>query len=271
MGFLEVVLWLVGGVFVMVVGAAIALLDADRVAETIPPARERLRDIAPHVALLVGVLVINRLFRHLGQELSWILEWNITPLLGTIESGFVATIQSIATPWLTTYFSFVYLYGYAFLVVFPYVVYWVLEDPAPLRRTIVAYASNYALGLLLYTLFISYGPRNLRYGAVQPLLYDAYPQVQLLTSTVNANTNVFPSLHASLSVTVLLLAYRTRGVYPTWFVLSIVLTASVLFSTMYLGIHWAIDVVGGALVAVVSVRIADRYHDVQSPRLPFHG
>lgn len=271
MGVVDVVLRLVGVVFVMVLGASVAFLDRERVATSRPPALERLREVTPHVLVLVLVLVVNRLFRHLGQEFSWILDWNITPLIQAIENGLVAAIQSVATPWLTTYFVFAYVYGYSFLVVFPYVAYWVLEDSAPLRQTILAYATNYGLGLVLYTLFISYGPRNLRYGTVKPLLYDAYPQVQLLTSTVNANTNVFPSLHASLTITVVLLAYRTRETYPYWFLLSLVLTASVVVSTMYLGIHWALDVVGGGLVALVSVRIAARYRDLRLPTRPIRG
>lgn len=271
MGVVDVLVRLVGVVFVMVVAASIAFLDVDPRTATIPPTRERLREIAPHLLVLALVLVVNRLFRHLGQEFSWILGWNITPLIQAIENGLVAAIQSFATPWVTTFFSFAYIYGYAFLVVFPYVAYWVHDDSTPLRQTILAYASNYGLGLVLYTLFISYGPRNLRYGTVKPLLYDVYPQVQLLTSSVNANTNVFPSLHASLSITVLFLAYRTRETYPNWFLLSLVLTASVVVSTMYLGIHWALDVVAGALVALVSVRIAERYQDIRIPTRPIRG
>lgn len=271
MGVVEVVVKLVGGVFVMVVGAAVAFVDVDRVTTAIRSPRTRLVEVAPHLGVLGAVLLVNRLFRHLGQELSWIIGWNITGLIYAAENEAVAAIQSVATPWLTAYFSFVYLYGYAFLVVFPVVAYWVLEDPTPLRRTIVAFAANYALGLLCYTLFISYGPRNLLPETVEPLLYVAYPQVQLLTSVVNANTNVFPSLHASLAITVALLSYRTRNRYPGWFLLSVPLAASVVLSTTYLGIHWALDAVAGAVVAAVSVRIADRYHDLGGRGMPLCG
>jgi len=224
--------------------------------------------VLPHLGLLVGVLVLNRLFRHLGQEISWILNWNITGLIYGAEEELVVAIQSIAAPYLTWYFAFMYLYGYTFVVVFPLLAYWVLEDPRPIRETILAYAVNYGLGLVAYTLFISYGPRNLLPDLVDSLLYSTYPQIQFLTSTVNANTNVFPSLHSSLSVTVLLLAYRTRGVYPGWFLLTIPIVGSIVLATMYLGIHWAIDVLAGALLAVVSVHIAARYHDIDGvPRL----
>lgn len=267
MGLIDVVAALVGGLAALVVVASVVFLDADRMAATVRSPAGRLREVGPHLGVLGAVLVINRLFRHLGQELSWMLGWRITGAIYAVEGALVAGVQTVATPWLTTYFSLVYLYGYAFLVVFPVVAYWLHEEPDPLRRTIVAFAANYALGLVIYTLFISYGPRNLL-ATVEPLLYEAYPQVQLLTSTVNANTNVFPSLHASLSITVLLLAARTRTRYPAWFLVCVPLAASVLFATMYLGIHWAVDVVAGALVAVLSVRIADRYHDLERHR-PF--
>lgn len=263
MGVVEVVARLVAGVFLMVVVAAVAFVDLDRVAATMRSPRARLAEVAPHLGVLGAVLLLNRLFRHLGQELSWLLGWNITGLIHAAENGFVAAIQSLATPWVTTYFAFVYLYGYAFLAVFPFLAYWVLEDPIPIRRTILSFAANYALGLLGYTLFVSYGPRNLLPDTVEPLLYVAYPQSQLLTSMVNANTNVFPSLHASLAITVVLLSYETRNRYPGWFVLSVPLAGSVVFATMYLGIHWALDVVAGAAVAAVSVRIGDRYHDLR--------
>jgi len=161
-----------------------------------------------------------------------------------------------------------YLSGYVYLLLFPLVAYASLSDLRPLKRIALGISLNYLFGLLFYTLFISYGPRNMLPELIRPLLYETYPRTQILTSTVNANTNVFPSLHSSLSVTVLLLAYRTRGVYPGWFLLTIPIVGSIVLATMYLGIHWAIDVLAGALLAVVSVHIAARYHDIDGvPRL----
>jgi PAP2 superfamily. len=129
---------------------------------------------------------------------------------------------------------------------------------------------NYTLGLVCYTLFIAYGPRNVLPELVDPLLYAPTPEYQLLTREVNHHTNVFPSLHTSLSVTALLLAYRTREVYRRWFAVATVLAVSVVVSTMYLGIHWATDVVIGVGLGWTSVALADRVvgRDRLRDRLP---
>jgi len=91
---------------------------------------------------------------------------------------------------------------------------------------------------------------------VEPLLFDLVPLSQLLTAQINSSTNVFPSLHTSLSTTVAVLAWQTREVYPRWPVLSVPLALGVAFSTMYLGIHWAIDVLAGVCLGLASVAIA---------------
>jgi membrane-associated phospholipid phosphatase len=158
----------------------------------------------------------------------------------------------------TLYFSYVYVYGYSFLLVFPLLAGLWLSQTRYLRQTVIAYTVNYALGLLCYLLFVAYGPRNYMPDLVQPLLYDAIPRFQLLTSEVNANTNVFPSLHTSLSVTVALLARRVRDAYPLWYPVAAFLAANVALSTMVLGIHWATDVVAGVALGGFSVWVATR-------------
>jgi len=255
---IEVLTGLVAGVAVLLLGATVSMVDRQQLARGFHNAPENVRTVLPHLALLVGVLVLNRAARHRSQDLSWVIGWNITGAIYAIEGNVVSLLQLAATPLATFYLSFAYLFGYAFLTIFPFVAYFALEDTRPLRMTILAYSLNYLLGLVCYVLFISYGPRNLIPGQVASLLYGTYPEAQLLTSVVNANTNVFPSLHASLSVTAALLARRTADIYPNWYRLSGLLTVSVVVATMYLGIHWAIDVVAGSLLALACVRSADR-------------
>ncbi|MEA5407745.1 phosphatase PAP2 family protein [Haloarculaceae archaeon H-GB2-1] len=179
--------------------------------------RTKLRTIGPSLGVLVTVLLANGVVRNVGVELSWIIGLNITGGIHAVEGRFVAHLQSLATPPLTAYFGFVYVFGYVFLLTFPLVAYLVLADTRPLHTLVVAYVVNYGLGLVCYVVFVSYGPRNFMPELVSSLLYNSWPQSQLLTSQVNVNTNVFPSLHTSLSATVGLLAYRYRERFPAGF------------------------------------------------------
>jgi membrane-associated phospholipid phosphatase len=235
--------------------------------------RRRWRAVYPYVGLLVVVLAVNSVARDAGGQLSWLLDWNITGQIYAIEGEFVAAVQSYAAPAVTSFLSFIYVYGYVFLMVFPVLAYAALDDLEPFRHTMLAYTFNYAIGVCCYILFIAYGPRNLMPELVDSLLYMNWPKSQLLTSEINSNTNVFPSLHTSLSVTVVLLAYRTRRAYPSWLVLSIPLAGSVVISTMYLGIHWGVDVVAGVGLAVLSVALSEWVTDDrgQQPWLERHA
>ncbi|QSW98024.1 phosphatase PAP2 family protein [Haloterrigena alkaliphila] len=220
--------------------------------------RRRVRQAAPVSSVVVVVLLVNRITRQRLPELSWALDWNLTPTFYAIEGEAVLWFQTFASQTLTQFFSFVYIFGYVFILIFPVIAYFALSDTRPLRELLSAYALNYLIGLLLYLLVIAYGPRNVMPTAIDTMLYDFRPQYQYLTRQVNHNTNVFPSLHTSLSATIAIFAYRTRREYPIWFVVAVPLAASIAVSTMYLGIHWAIDVVAGVGLAAVTVVAAER-------------
>ncbi|MEF8779229.1 MAG: phosphatase PAP2 family protein [Haloferacaceae archaeon] len=257
----RVVVTLVGVVAVGSLVAGVTIVGPARLRGLFRTVPVHLREAAPYLAALILVLAISSVARDGLQSVSQLYGLYLTGAIFAIEGEFVGWLQSYATEELTQLFSWVYVYGYAFLLVFPFIAYAALEESTQLERLIVAYTINYALGLLIYTLVFAHGPRNVMPDLVTSLLFTTTPEFQRLVSHVNVHSNVFPSLHTSLSVTVALLAYRTREVYPAWAALAGVLAAGVVFSTMYLGIHWAIDVLGGIVLAFGSVRAACRYVD----------
>lgn len=259
------------GLVVAVVGGLLLLtvllcVDRDQWARLRSGFPDRIGTVLPPVGILAGVLLLNSFVRQLTDQLSWLIGINISGLIFKAEGNLVADIQQVATPELTLYFSFVYVFGYILLLVFPLVAYFSLERLDRLYELTLAYTANYLIGLLLYLLFIAYGPRNL--GVAEQFMYEAFPQFQFLTFTINMNTNVFPSLHTSLSVTVMLFAWRTRTAFPRWLLIASVLGSSVMVATVYLGIHWLIDVIGGILLGWASYRIGIRWRDQWATALP---
>ena len=280
-------------VVVLLVVSTVVFIGRERLVATRAQWRSRLREVAPIGVVLGSVLLFNRVARQGMPVFSWDLNWivnqvawddgvNMTNMFYTIEGDFVLWFQQYATPELTAYFSFIYVYAYAFMLVFPVVAYFALSDTRYLRELLVAYTLNYSIGLLFYALVIAYGPRNLMIDVFEPantMLYDSNPLYQYLTGEVNRPTNVFPSLHTSLAATVAAFAYRTREFYALWFPIAVVLAVSVAISTMYLAIHWATDVVAGLVLAYVSVAaskrlvgrwsLSDRLEGSLEGRIPF--
>ncbi|MDF9745077.1 phosphatase PAP2 family protein [Natrinema salsiterrestre] len=258
----EVLIQLVVVIGILLPLSIAVFVGRERLARTRSEWRTRLRAAGPTVGVLLLILLINRLARQRAPRLSREIGIHLTSWFYNIEGEFILIFQSIATPELNTYFSLTYIYGYTFLLIFPVIAYFTLSDTRIFRRLLTAYALNYAIGLVLYVFIIAYGPRNLMPAEVtETMLFDINPQYRYITREVNSNTNVFPSLHTSLSATVAAFAAITRSEFPRWFPVAVVLAASVAISTMYLGIHWGIDVAAGLLLAALCVELSDRLVD----------
>ncbi len=283
LGLLRQILLVVGGLLLFFSLTIIGLGRFGRLRRNLV---SRLEKVYPYIILLAIVFAINSVVRTYGEILSWLLDWQVTGAIYSVEGNLVANLQAYLTgdfltlPVVTeltagvqeytgvipsdqviALFSFIYIYGYVFLMVFPFIAYLAKDEMGTFRKLMLAYAFNYTIGVLCYVLFISYGPRNLLYPEVQSLMYQWWPRSQILTGEINSNTNVFPSLHSSIAATVALLAYRTRDTYRAWLYISTPIALGVLVATMFLGIHWGVDVVAGVGLAVVSITLADRVTD----------
>jgi membrane-associated phospholipid phosphatase len=67
--------------------------------------------------------------------------------------------------------------------------------------------------------------------------------------------NCFPSMHTSVGFAVMLLALREKGPVFKWGMVAY--TGTLIFSTLYLRIHWTIDVLAGLLFGYLVVKLTD--------------
>ncbi len=233
------------------------LIGYDRIRQCARNCRPRLRAVLPYLVVMLGLLVLRRVTQEEATRLTWWLDLDLGAWIHSIEGSFIEIFQAVQTPELTAVFSFMYLYGYVIVILFPVIAYFCLPAVDHLKELLLAYIVNDSVALVCYVSFIAYGPRNVdRIDFVEPLLYNIHPDAAFVTGSINLNINVFPSMHTSLAVTAFLLAYRTRRIYPIWSGIAGVFATLIVFSTMYLGMHWAIDVLAGIVLAVGAVYIA---------------
>ena len=269
MQFVPLVLLVAGGALVSFAVLVPYCVGRDRIGavlESRDRRLRRLRAVAPYLGGLALVLLVNKgLLRRL-ETLSRTYGVRATLWFYELEGDAVATVQSAIPEWGVYVFGPVYVLGYVVVLSLPLVAYVFATNARAVKTLVTAYAVEYLAAIVCYTAVFAYGPRNYHRlpGAdpsaarVEAPLLEAFRSVTRLTARVNVETNVFPSLHTALSVTVLLVAVSTHEEFPRWTPVAGLLAGSIVVSTMYLGTHWAIDVVAGAALAAGSVAVARR-------------
>lgn len=112
-----------------------------------------------------------------------------------------------------------------------------------------------------YMLFPALGPRytmnHLQSSELRGVLV-AGPVQKLLNKLEGIKRDAFPSGHTAVVLVISGLAYRFhRG----FFYLTLPVVALLIFSTVYCRYHYAVDVIGGVLLALITFYIGERYYE----------
>jgi membrane-associated phospholipid phosphatase len=224
------------------ISASVALCIGARV---YLPAGERRRRVSEllrsdwkYLGMAWGVTAaINQLARYRVDQ-------PFTQTVYEIEGATVAVFQTVTTAQLTLILSAVYLVGFPFIVLFTYFKL-KAHEPEQARRYAIAYVS---LVLISAPFFLLLPVRVSGHvlADVEPLLYESHTIIQAGVMATDTLMKALPSLHTGLSVLAAIYAWKTDRAYA-W--TATILTATIVFSTFYLGIHWLSD----AIIAVVLV------------------
>lgn len=184
-----------------------------------------------------------------------------TGYLLLIEGDAVSHFQSFASPMLTYINGFVYLIIFSFLMIFTFVILIYTHNLKALEEFTIAFIVIYLTAFPFY-IFVPVTVTGHTLQNVSPLLYDLSPVIDQGVRVVDPFLdNDFPSLHAALSImTMMIVMFRTD--LSRYKVFTAVSTAAILFSTLYLGIHWITDLVAGAVLAIASYYFAVKYREV---------
>lgn len=158
----------------------------------------------------------------------------------------------------------VFAVGYSLFI--PYLYFNVIrsivrDDPRTLKRFLVGFTALYAIGYFGYVFFPASGPRFFDDQYAGGAAFTAITDGPFLSRHLSAfmddysgHQNVFPSLHAAVTLYALLFEFRYRSWIVAW--LSLPLVLGVWIGTVYQGYHYVVDLVGGLVLVAIAMGLA---------------
>ncbi|MFD3157649.1 phosphatase PAP2 family protein [Haloimpatiens sp. FM7330] len=189
-----------------------------------------------------------------GKVLKWQitknLGWNWNEVFSKIPFNDASFARIFQPDWLTAFFRFVYNSGFVVPVVIPIYRAAMCKD---LRKMIRYALSGHILQIFLISPFYA----AIRLQEVWYVLGHPDGLARNFTPEQAAGwtLNCFPSMHTSIAFAMFLVVLHEKDKIFKWVWAAFCL--SVIYSTMYLEIHWIIDVIAGMVLALVTVKLVD--------------
>lgn len=177
-------------------------------------------------------------------------------LLGTDATVW---LQRFLRPALTDFFFVSYL-TYYFIAIALGAVLW-RRSPPTARRFIFTLTLAYVVSYAGYFVVPALGPR-VALASSHTVALETTTVSRTISSTLdeleNTKFDVFPSGHTMIAVVVTIVAFqRARDAF--WWLLPV--AVCLVISTVYCRYHYVVDLIAGAILAVITVPLGDRLYD----------
>ncbi len=182
----------------------------------------------------------------------------IDPLLAAIPYNDGMWLRELSSPGLDRFFVYIYIHGFVFCLLALCIYYMLTGQP---KKILLAMFAGHFLQYVLILPFHFWVDghqvwwiQNLWYGTT---FSDPIEGYRTVTDPVIPSLNhVFPSMHTSIAFVTILLALREKSKPIKYFFT--ILNVGIIISTVYLGIHWVIDILGGILFGYFTLKLADK-------------
>ncbi|WP_088104753.1 phosphatase PAP2 family protein [Halalkalibacter urbisdiaboli] len=191
-----------------------------------------------------------------GGLFGWKLR--IDPILSAIPYNDGMWLRQFSTPLLDRFFVYIYIHGFVLCLLALCVYYLLTGQP---KKILVAMLAGHFLQYLFILPFHFWVDGHQVWWIQNQWFGTAFtdPIVGYRTETapvIPSLNHVFPSMHTSIAAVTILLALRETAKPVRHFFT--ILNVGIIISTVYLGIHWVIDVFGGVLFGYLTLKVADK-------------
>lgn len=215
-----------------------------------------------HMIVVFSVYLWKDILDGLDRILMANTQLDMTPYVYAIEGDIVLWVQEgFRNDLLDVILTHFYVMGFmtATFASFVYPIYF--DDRHMADRVSLSMFWVYILAIPFYLFF------NVRVtGDYIPLMetiaYDLTPEIHNWFTRIDPFTNGMPSLHIGLPFAIWLTMTRwdEDGRWLRFRRFLVIFLALTAFSIIYLGIHWAIDIIGGMIIAIAAVSVTERTH-----------
>lgn len=198
------------------------------------------------LASMLLILIINK--NELRLEHWMEVSYDLTGTLTGWEGSWISTLQNmLQSRWLTAFCAIFYVIVFQSVMISSAGIYIYEKNMKLYYAFCVALLLNYTIAVPFY-IFVPVFEVWYANPNVEFLMLHAFPNFETVYRPMSGIDNCFPSLHTSLSVTMALLASRS-GI-RRWAIFAGTHAVIILFSILYLGIHWFTDMAAGIVLAV---------------------
>ncbi|MFI5175498.1 MAG: phosphatase PAP2 family protein [Terriglobia bacterium] len=220
--------------------------------------RERLAQTG-YVLCLFAVFVVSLIDyveAHFDARVTHAIRKDYTPFVSRFGADWVERIQRHRSLFITYCFTYTYVWVFPAIMfaVFFVLVYDNREEVA--QFLVAGYFSNLLFVLPFYLFFpvnevwVSDSHVRLLADRISPIIMEHF-------RSISALDNCFPSFHTSLALLIALAAWRSGR--RRMALLATLAASMVIASTLYLGIHWPLDILAGVVAAVFCASLSFSY------------
>lgn len=207
-----------------------------------------------HFLAMIAVLLFNKIELWIENRMHY--KPDFTGSIYRIEGNFVASLQQFFhNDWLTFVSSYFYVVVFPAVMIASIFIYTYQKNYRLFYAVCYAITFNYLIAIPFY-LFFPVNEVWAFHPNVSLLITDVFPTFEQEYRPLSGLDNCFPSLHTSLSVSMAVLALKSRNGF--WKIFVPISSGFIMFTILYLGIHWVIDMLGGIVLGVFAARLGLR-------------